>query len=227
MRNRRRDAFTLIELLVVVAIIAVLAGLLLPTIYSVNRRARTMECLNNMKGIGVAMNAWALNKSYRPVRPTEPPEAVAYFDQMGWTTTVHNSLYCWQTDGSDGPNEARTIVNMLYPSLVKSGKVFYCNAFNRKLQEDFDSTAPRVGVNYKACWKTTTTDWWTYEWVNPRFPVPAAWAQTRYGIDDPGPLTPDAVMFCHYSDEHACVLHADGSAQTGRLWLEDGRPFGW
>ncbi|MBX3388432.1 MAG: type II secretion system protein [Phycisphaeraceae bacterium] len=113
-RNARRQeiaensssprAFTLIELLVVIAVIALLIGILLPSLGAARNAARSTVCLNNTRQIAIAVTSYTVDNKWYPasyVYPdTETGQSWKIADQKGtdpqfgylhWSFALFNS----------------------------------------------------------------------------------------------------------------------------------------
>lgn len=99
----RTRGFTLVELLVVIGIIAVLVGILLPTLSSARKAAQKAKCASNLRQIGMLFHMYA-----NEFKGAFPDNGIR-FGTWELITNVHREYF----------------VNQLK---LKSGKIFYCQA---------------------------------------------------------------------------------------------------
>ncbi len=94
---RAASAFTLIELLVVIAVIALLIGILLPSLAAARELAKQASCKSNLRQVGIAINSYAANnKGYFSSgrfdnRLNSGPGPI---DSAGWLADMVNGEYC-------------------------------------------------------------------------------------------------------------------------------------
>jgi prepilin-type processing-associated H-X9-DG protein/prepilin-type N-terminal cleavage/methylation domain-containing protein len=125
----RRDGFTLIELLVVVATVALLLGLLLPALSSVQASSRSALCVSNLRQMAIAAQGYALEYQYFP--PAVRYENEGTITEIGWDwiTTWDRQLI------SPGP---------LWAYTDDPGKVQQCPGYHGTT----NTADPYTGYNY-------------------------------------------------------------------------------
>jgi len=126
-----RRGFTLIELLVVIAIIAVLIALLLPAVQAAREAARRMQCVNNLKQLGIAMHNYhdALGSFPIGLMGFRSPKAVA-----------NGNKY---PDGSLAGNVRRTWAWMILP-YIEQGTMYNTINFSLPFNNHVHDTAVRI-----------------------------------------------------------------------------------
>src|SRR4051794_39874707 len=121
---KKREAFTLVELLVVIGIIALLIGILLPTLGKARAAASRAACLSNLRELSTALRQYSVeNNDACPIGGIAANPATDTYTsepglQFGFTTTVY-----WKGSSGEGIGGLGFLA---YSGLLKSPKAFYC-----------------------------------------------------------------------------------------------------
>jgi prepilin-type N-terminal cleavage/methylation domain-containing protein len=115
--------FSLIELLACIAVIAILAGLLLPPISGAKNRARQTQCLSNLKQINAALHLYTDDSNdFAPLTP-DPSDPMRAF--TGFKPLLEKYLLSHATSFEgrlfDCPADRFHFADFTSPKLVKHG----------------------------------------------------------------------------------------------------------
>ncbi len=127
----------MIELLVVIAIIAILAGLLLPTLGKAKVKAQGIQCMNNLKQLQLVFLIYPDDNGDRMVSSgyTKPVEPTAWVD--GWLDFNGANLDNTDTKTLTDPTRAK------FASYLKSPAVYKCPADLSTVKVN-RTTVPRI-----------------------------------------------------------------------------------
>ena len=147
----KRRAFTLIELLTVIAIIAILAGLLLPVFAMVRESARKSSCMSNMHTIIQALKVY-------------------HDDWHAYPETLYGGYYRNNGGACNAyPNDF--VRKGLFPEYVKSEDTFVCPDAVVRLDSALRSSANSVAAlnrtqsNAPSCWAVPAFSSYDFQFI--------------------------------------------------------------
>lgn len=122
-------AFTLIELLVVISIIALLIGILLPSLGAARNSARDLRCLANQRQLGIAFFAYATES--KQTLPATYDNTAAYPGGTDWAVLISSYLQAngnntYASSGASGTvGDTQTDVLRCPAAAIEGGRINY------------------------------------------------------------------------------------------------------